>query len=372
MKIELADYDAAWPGLYQRERARVLGVLPGAELEHVGSTSVSGLCAKPVVDMMLVVDDAADEGAEVGGGAEAGAAGDDVEAGLPQFDEAAGEGDAFAGEPGQWCGAELGLEAAVQGRGADGGSGGQVGDGERLVEVVLGPGQQGCEGFVGQVGHGAFDELSLAAVAVGGEDEPAADGVGDLGAVVAADEVQAEVEGGGAAGGGEDVAVVDEEHVGFEVHGGEPGAEVLGPLPVGGGAAAVEDAGFGEGEGAAAEADEAGAAGVGAADGVEDGRAAGCVDVGPVGDDEGVGGVGGGEVGDAGEGEEAVAHGGVRFGCAELEVVEVAADLGAGEAEDLGGAAEFEGVGVLVDDHDDTVRGFLRHVRFLALTLGGR
>ena len=65
MKIELADYDAAWPGLYQRERARVLGVLPGAELEHVGSTSVPGLCAKPVVDMMLVVDDAADEASYV-------------------------------------------------------------------------------------------------------------------------------------------------------------------------------------------------------------------------------------------------------------------------------------------------------------------
>lgn len=261
------------------------------------------------------------------------------------------------------------LEASVQGRGADGGAGGEVGDGEGVVEVVLGPGQDGCEGFVGQVGHGAFDELSLAAVAVGGEDEPPRHRVGDFGAVVAADDVQAEVEGGGAACGGEDVAVVDEQHVRFEVHGRESGAEVVGPLPVRGGSAAVEDAGFGEGEGAAAEADEAGAAGVGAADGVEDGGSAGCVDVGAVGDDEGVGGVGGAEIGDAGEGEEPVTHGRVRFGCAEAEVVEVAADLGAVQAEDLGGAAELERVGVLVDDHDDPVRGFFRHVRFLALTL---
>jgi GrpB-like predicted nucleotidyltransferase (UPF0157 family) len=65
MNIELAEYDPAWPGVYERERARVLGVLPGAVLEHVGSTSVPGLCAKPVVDMVLVVEDAADEASYV-------------------------------------------------------------------------------------------------------------------------------------------------------------------------------------------------------------------------------------------------------------------------------------------------------------------
>ena len=61
MNIELADYDPAWPGLYERERARILAALPDAELDHVGSTSVPGLCAKPVIDLMLVVDAAADE-----------------------------------------------------------------------------------------------------------------------------------------------------------------------------------------------------------------------------------------------------------------------------------------------------------------------
>ena len=88
---------------------------------------------------------AAHQGAEVGGGAESGAAGDDVEALLPQFDEAAGEGDAFAGEPGEWGGAKLGLEAAVQGGGADGCLCGEVGDGEGGVEVLLGPGEDGGE-----------------------------------------------------------------------------------------------------------------------------------------------------------------------------------------------------------------------------------
>jgi GrpB-like predicted nucleotidyltransferase (UPF0157 family) len=65
VNIELAEYDAVWPGLYERERARIVAALPGAELEHVGSTSVPGLCAKPVIDMMLVVDAAADEASYV-------------------------------------------------------------------------------------------------------------------------------------------------------------------------------------------------------------------------------------------------------------------------------------------------------------------
>ncbi|HEX7304375.1 GrpB family protein [Lentzea sp.] len=65
MNIELAEYDPMWPGLYERERRRVLTALPNAVLEHVGSTSVPGLCAKPVVDLMLVVADAADEASYV-------------------------------------------------------------------------------------------------------------------------------------------------------------------------------------------------------------------------------------------------------------------------------------------------------------------
>ena len=44
-------------------------------------------------------------------------------------------------------------------------------------------------------------------------------------AVVAADHVQEEVDAGGVPGGGEDVAVVDEEHVGVEVDRGEQAAE---------------------------------------------------------------------------------------------------------------------------------------------------
>jgi len=61
--ILIVDYDLAWPALFEREAARVRGVLgEGAlMLEHVGSTSVPGLAAKPRIDMLLVVANSADE-----------------------------------------------------------------------------------------------------------------------------------------------------------------------------------------------------------------------------------------------------------------------------------------------------------------------
>ncbi len=65
--IQLAEYDPLWPALYEREAARVRGVLGAAalRLEHVGSTSVPGLAAKPLIDMVLVVRDSSDEDAYV-------------------------------------------------------------------------------------------------------------------------------------------------------------------------------------------------------------------------------------------------------------------------------------------------------------------
>ena len=61
--IQLSDYRAEWPALFVREAARVRATL-GARvlmLEHVGSTSVPGLAAKPIIDMILAVADSADE-----------------------------------------------------------------------------------------------------------------------------------------------------------------------------------------------------------------------------------------------------------------------------------------------------------------------
>src|SRR5436305_4921929 len=65
--IQIVDYDPEWPLLYEREAERVQSVLGDRVLliEHVGSTSVSGLAAKPKIDMLLVVANSADESAYV-------------------------------------------------------------------------------------------------------------------------------------------------------------------------------------------------------------------------------------------------------------------------------------------------------------------
>ena len=65
--IHLAQYDPAWPGRFEREAARVRSTLGDRVrlLEHVGSTSVPGLAAKPIIDMLLAVPDSADEPAYV-------------------------------------------------------------------------------------------------------------------------------------------------------------------------------------------------------------------------------------------------------------------------------------------------------------------
>jgi GrpB-like predicted nucleotidyltransferase (UPF0157 family) len=65
--IDLAEYDPEWPRLYEREAARIGAALgPKAlRIEHVGSTSVPGLAAKPLIDIVLVVADTRDEASYV-------------------------------------------------------------------------------------------------------------------------------------------------------------------------------------------------------------------------------------------------------------------------------------------------------------------
>jgi GrpB-like predicted nucleotidyltransferase (UPF0157 family) len=65
--IYLAPYDPAWPSLFSRLEALIREALGNDALllEHVGSTSVPGLSAKPVIDMVLAVADSSDEPAYV-------------------------------------------------------------------------------------------------------------------------------------------------------------------------------------------------------------------------------------------------------------------------------------------------------------------
>ncbi|HUS15015.1 MAG TPA: GrpB family protein [Chloroflexia bacterium] len=66
-RIHLEEYDPAWPHLFDREAHRIRTALgdQALQIEHVGSTSVPGLAAKPLIDILLVVPNSADEPAYV-------------------------------------------------------------------------------------------------------------------------------------------------------------------------------------------------------------------------------------------------------------------------------------------------------------------
>ena len=65
--IVVVDYDPAWPERFRREAAKIRAALGKATLaiEHIGSTSVPGLSAKPIVDILLVVEDSSNEASYV-------------------------------------------------------------------------------------------------------------------------------------------------------------------------------------------------------------------------------------------------------------------------------------------------------------------
>jgi GrpB-like predicted nucleotidyltransferase (UPF0157 family) len=61
-RIEIVDYDARWPEMFERLRSRIWTALEDVALsvEHVGSTSVPGLSAKPIIDISIVVPERPD------------------------------------------------------------------------------------------------------------------------------------------------------------------------------------------------------------------------------------------------------------------------------------------------------------------------
>jgi GrpB-like predicted nucleotidyltransferase (UPF0157 family) len=56
MPVDMVEYDPSWAAAFEAERARLEPLLEGAEIHHIGSTAVAGLAAKPVIDMIAVVD----------------------------------------------------------------------------------------------------------------------------------------------------------------------------------------------------------------------------------------------------------------------------------------------------------------------------
>jgi GrpB-like predicted nucleotidyltransferase (UPF0157 family) len=65
--VVLAEHDPWWAARYQRERERIVAALGARALrvDHIGSTSVPGLAAKPIIDIDLSVADVEDEAAYV-------------------------------------------------------------------------------------------------------------------------------------------------------------------------------------------------------------------------------------------------------------------------------------------------------------------
>jgi len=56
--VVIVDYDPRWPRLYEEERRRILEVVGDiiVRIEHIGSTAVPDLGAKPTVDLMVAVN----------------------------------------------------------------------------------------------------------------------------------------------------------------------------------------------------------------------------------------------------------------------------------------------------------------------------
>jgi GrpB-like predicted nucleotidyltransferase (UPF0157 family) len=67
-RVEVVPWRAEWPELFAAERSRLASVFdrPQDRIEHVGSTAVAGLTAKPIVDVMVGVGHLADVDARVG------------------------------------------------------------------------------------------------------------------------------------------------------------------------------------------------------------------------------------------------------------------------------------------------------------------
>jgi GrpB-like predicted nucleotidyltransferase (UPF0157 family) len=61
--IALVDYDPSWPMRFQDERAKLTTALgtKAIGIEHIGSTGVPGLTAKPIIDVLVTVADTEDE-----------------------------------------------------------------------------------------------------------------------------------------------------------------------------------------------------------------------------------------------------------------------------------------------------------------------
>ena len=57
MKIILEKYNPEWKLLFETEKQLLSSIFPGLKIEHIGSTAVESLAAKPVIDIMVGLQD---------------------------------------------------------------------------------------------------------------------------------------------------------------------------------------------------------------------------------------------------------------------------------------------------------------------------
>ncbi|MBT6120336.1 GNAT family N-acetyltransferase [bacterium] len=57
VKIELNSYDPNWKTQFETEKQRLHSIIgKNSSIEHIGSTAIEGLCAKPVIDILIGID----------------------------------------------------------------------------------------------------------------------------------------------------------------------------------------------------------------------------------------------------------------------------------------------------------------------------
>ena len=57
-QVQLVPYDPAWTRVFEAERSRLLSLCPGTfvAIEHIGSTAIPQMSAKPIIDLMAGVE----------------------------------------------------------------------------------------------------------------------------------------------------------------------------------------------------------------------------------------------------------------------------------------------------------------------------
>ena len=230
------------------------GQFRGSRGQDLAGSAVAVL-EGPTVGLRAGLHDPAEMLAEVAGGAEATARRHGLDGEVARLEEPLRQMDPLALKPLMGGGSGRGEKLAGEGPGAHGGSGGQIGDGEGLVQVLLHPGD-GVGEEVGTVEsrQRGVDVLRLAAVALGWDHELRGPAGWRSRCRSRSGRHEAEVDTGGAPRRRQDVALVDVQHAGIDRHVGIPAGELVTLCPMRGGPPALEQSRLGQDERAGAQA----------------------------------------------------------------------------------------------------------------------